>query len=241
MTQGLTGANGSIVFEDLNEGWYRLEVSKAEHDRFSANIYVNAGRETFRQAFISRQWVTYSWTVEEVEIQDVYRVTIESTFETNVPAPVVTVTPAVLDVEDLVVLGQTKTVNFTIQNHGLINADHGALNFGNHPFYEIVPLVENIGLIPAKSSLTVPVMIRRVGAFADDGSIVTITANGARSSRNARQASVPCGFSGQLTWEYICGVIRVPKYTSIPGSGVAGNCGGSGLSGGGFYGGGFYQ
>ena len=237
---GTTAANGSITFVDLTEGWYRVDVTAPQHDRWSTNVYVNAGRETFRQGFLSRQWVSYSWTVEEVEIQDVYRVSIETVFETNVPAPVVTISPGVLDVQDLIALGQSKTVNFTIQNHGLINADHGLLNFGDHPFYEITPLVENIGLIPAKSSLTVPVMVRRIGTFDDEGNVITLNRDGSRSSRAAPRANVPCGFSGKLSYDYVCGV-PVAKVIGIPGSGVAGNCGrGPGTSGGGFYGGGYY-
>ena len=241
IASGSTQADGTIVFNALNEGWYRVEVDTPQHDKWTGNIYVNAGRETFRQVFISRQWVSYAWTVEEVEIQDVYRVSIESTFETNVPAPVVTISPSVLELADLVALGQTKTVNFTIQNHGLINADHGNFGFENHPFYRITPLVENIGLIPAKSTLTVPVVITRVGIYAEDGSIITLDEAG-RSAKSVAKATtpVPCGLSGRLTWDYICGIIPVAKFTPIPGSGVAGNCSGPGSGGGGFYGGGWY-
>ena len=108
----------------------------------------------------------YTWTVERVEIEDRYRITIETEFEANVPAPVVTISPPVIDVADVLVVGQVKQVNLTIANHGLIAVDDTRLNFGTHPFYSIEPLIKDIGRLGAKSSLTIPVTIRRIGTFA---------------------------------------------------------------------------
>ncbi len=218
-----TGADGRSSFINIAEGWYNVEVDTPNHTRWSGNIFVNAGETTFRQVFISREWVTYTWKVEEIEIQDRYRVSVETTFETNVPAPVVTVSPAVLDLEDVITLGQTKVVYFTIENHGLIAANHGAFTFDQHPFYEIKPLIEDLGTIPAKSSLTVPVTVRRVGVFAADGSIQTLPGFGIRRPRDG-EPSVPCGLSGRVAWDYTCGNTPIEKLAVIPGSGVQGRC-----------------
>ncbi len=224
----ISGTEGLASFPDLLEGWYTIEVDTPNHTRWRGNLFVDAGETTRRQVFISREMVTYTWTVEEVEIEDRYKVTVESTFETNVPVPVVTVEPSVLELEDVNVLGQTKVVNFTFENHGFINADHGKLEFGSHPFYEITPLIEDIGTIPAKSSITIPVTVRRVGEFADDGSIRTLNSGSVRALRvanaTAGKTPVPCTVQGRLEWDYICGIIPVAKFTPIPGSGVEGHC-----------------
>jgi subtilase family serine protease len=239
----VTPASGVAAFPALVEGWYKLEVSAPQHTPWKGNYYVNAGETTRRRVFVSRELVTYTWTVEPIQIEDRYRITVETVFETNVPAPVVTVEPASLDVSDLSTLGQTKVVNMTIENHGFIAADHGAFQFSSHPFYEITPLVPVVGLLPAKSSLVVPVTIRRIGEFAEDGSIRTLgqpTPPTAAPPPNGR-VPVPCTIGGGLLWDYICGPTNVQKQTPIAVSGVQGYCivvgttpiGGGGVPGGG--------
>ena len=241
-----TGVNGLAAFTSLPEGWYRIDVSAPEHDSFSGNYYVNAGQNNTKQIFISKQLVKYSWKVEEVEIQDVYRVTIETKFETNVPAPVVTATPSAIDVADLVGLGQTKTVNITLENHGFIAAQHSKFRFSEHPFYLFTPLVENIGTIPAKSSLVVPVTVRRIGVFGDNGEIIT-EATGKRGQLTKRGpgggGTVPCGAAAAVDYSYPCGEWLIEKVVMLAISGVQGNCTGTGGPGSGGYGGflgGFY-
>jgi hypothetical protein len=222
-----TDATGTATFQALPEGWYAIEVTAPKHARWKGNLFVNAGETTTRQAFISLELVSYNWTVEEIELEDRYRISVETTFETNVPAPVVTVTPAVLDVEDLTTLGQTKVVNFTFENHGLIAAENGKFTFQQHPFYEVTPLIEDVGIIPAKGSITVPVVVRRIGKFSDDGEIQIESETpkiNALGRRGRSHTSVPCTFGGALTYDFICGVIPVLKASGIPASGVEGRC-----------------
>ncbi len=226
-----TGANGLANFTNLPEGWYRVDVNAFEHESFSGNYYVTAGQPNEQEIFISKQLVKYSWKVEEVDIQDVYEVKIETTFETNVPAPVVTVSPSDFDVGDLTMLGQSKTINMTIENHGFIAAQHGEINFSSHPFYEFKPLVTNIGTIPAKSSMVVPVVITRVGEFDENGGIITMSNRGGRVSK--ANANVPCGASGGVKYDFPCGQHLVEKVAVFVVSRVSGSCTGTGGPGGG--------
>jgi len=226
-----TGADGLANFTNLPEGWYRVDVTAFEHESFTGNYYVTAGQPNAQEIFISKQLVKYSWKVEEVDIQDVYEVKIETTFETNVPAPVVTVSPGDFDVGDLTMLGQSKTINMTIENHGFIAAQHGEINFSSHPFYEFKPLVTNIGTIPAKSSMVVPVVITRVGEFDENGGIITMSNRGGRVSR--ANANVPCGASGGVKYDFPCGQHLVEKVAVFVISRVSGSCTGNGGPGGG--------
>lgn len=224
-----TPASGRARFADLQEGWYSVEVESPDHARWKGNLQVNAAEPNFRQVFISMETVKYTWTVEKIEIDDRYRISVESTFETNVPAPVVTVTPAVLDVEDLTVLGQTKVINFVIDNHGWIAANNSRFSFDQHPFYEVTPLIEDIGTIPAKSSVVIPVMVRRIQGLTEEGSVRTIQILG-NAMETARATPMnngaACGFAGRVNWSFPCGPVEVSKSTGIPASGVAGDCGG---------------
>ncbi len=232
LSQQITPANGQVLFTNLLEGWYSLEVESANHTRWKSNVQVIASEQNHRQVFISRQAVRYTWNVEEIEVNDRYRISVESTFETNVPAPVVLVTPSVLNVEDLTVLGQTKVINFELYNHGFIAAETTRFTFNQHPFYQVTPLIEDIGTIPAKSSVVIPVTVKRIGEFAEDGSVRTLSVlrpkakNKEENDLQPMSGGVPCGFNGQIIWNFPCGGFTVAKGSSIPASGASGNCGG---------------
>jgi len=137
------------------EGRYNLEVSAEKHGTYHSTIEIVAGQVKEISAFLSRQMVTYNWTVEPVQIEDQYRITLEAEFETNVPAPVVTVEPALQVVP--FPEGETATVNVTVTNHGLIAAHNVGIEFDQSANYEVVPLIREIGILPPMSSVVVPV------------------------------------------------------------------------------------
>ncbi|MFM8004669.1 MAG: carboxypeptidase-like regulatory domain-containing protein, partial [Dolichospermum sp.] len=86
-------ADGILSKTDLAEGYYKLRITADNHDAYEKNIYISAGKTEDVQAFLSRQTVKYTWTVTPTEIEDRYTITIESTFETNVPIPTVVIEP----------------------------------------------------------------------------------------------------------------------------------------------------
>jgi hypothetical protein len=223
-----------VVFPQLAEGYYQVEVSAPQHTTRQGRVFVTAGDANVRQFFVSRELVSYSWRVEEVEIADRYEITVETTFETNVPAPVLTITPGRIDVSDLVGLGATKVVNLTIENHGLIAAEAEALRFDEHPFYRFEPLIDGIGTLAAKSKIVVPVVVTRVGVFGADDQIVTLDGGaGARVPRSGGRPRVSCVVSAGLPISYECGENDVSKDVPLAVSGVQGHCPDSGPGGGG--------
>jgi hypothetical protein len=158
-------ADGILAKTDLAEGYYTLRINANSHDSYEKNIYVGAGETEDIQAFLSRQTVKYTWTVTPTEIQDKYTISIESVFETNVPIPTVVIEPTFLDLDQLQVVGQVMQINVTATNHGLIEAHDIALYFGEHPFYKIEALINNVDTLAAKSSITVPIRITRIADF----------------------------------------------------------------------------
>jgi len=223
--------DGRVTFTGVPEGPYTLEVRAEDHESYHNTVHVAAGGPNAKQVFISRDLVEYVWTVEEVAIEDRTRIKIESVFETDVPAPVVTI-DGQIDLADLTEVGQTMQVDFTIKNHGLIAAENVALEFGSHPFYEIVPLVGQIGVLPAKSELVVPVTVRRVADFDTLRTGVSATSMPAFGDGKAVAAvgtaatdqSVPCEITAILVWSYICGPNDVNRSTLIAIVNVEGNC-----------------
>jgi len=118
------------------------------------------------------------------------------------------------------VVGQTKQVNMTFHNQGLIAAENTRLTFDTHPFYAIEPLIGDIGRIPAKASLTIPVTLRRIGSF-------DFIPGQVRSA-----SSVPCGMGGNASWNYECGPFKISGGAPVGVSGVRGDCGGGSPGGG---------
>src|SRR5213075_1049856 len=88
VTNGVTGAQGLFLMPELPEGYYNLELDADQHTPHRSTVFVEPGITNELSAFLSFQTVRYIWTVERIEIEDRYRITIETEFEANVPAPV---------------------------------------------------------------------------------------------------------------------------------------------------------
>jgi len=174
-----TGPDGIATFEDVTEATYYLQVNARQHESHQSDITIVPGETVEEYVFLRGQYVEYNWIVEEIEIEDRYEITLETVYETNVPAPVVVVEPGAVSLQE-VTENFTKDVvviNFKISNHGLIAAEDGAISFPEHPNWKITPLVENLGTLAAQSSIVVPVKFERIylppeddpaGAFAAD-------------------------------------------------------------------------
>ncbi|WP_203546973.1 Ig-like domain-containing protein [Roseiconus lacunae] len=194
---------GRVTFIGVPEGPYSLEVNSDDHESYRNNIRIEAGELNEKQVFISRNLVEYTWTVEEIEIEDRTRITIDADFETNVPAPVVTI-DGHIDLNELSITGQEKQFDFTIRNAGLIAAEDVAFEFGDHPYYKIIPLVRNIGVLPAQSEVKVPVLVKRVS---HEELISTSPQAGAlvhAANNTFGSDEIPCEIEARLVWSYIC-------------------------------------
>lgn len=156
--QGTTNDAGIWLKEDVTEANYQLEVAAPKHGTYRSPVKIVAGQLKEVHAFMPRQLVTYTWTVEPIQIEDKYRVVLEATFETHVPAPVVTIEPRTQVVP--VVEGQTATQYITITNHGLIAAHEVQVNINDTDAWYVTPAVRMIGELPPMTSVVVPIYVR---------------------------------------------------------------------------------
>src|SRR6185503_14998305 len=167
VAQGRTSSSGEVLLTNIVEGNYSLEVSADKHTSFRGPVTIVPGVTNTAEAFISRQTVTYQWTVVPIEIQDRYRIVLESKFETDVPIPnVIVETPRIAP---LVIVGKETHFEIRLRNEGLIAANGVRLNIPSDARFVVTPLVEDIGSIPAKGSLTIPVAIRLRGTPPSSG------------------------------------------------------------------------
>ena len=96
-----TDVSGAALITGLKEGNYYLGVWAEKHNSFNTAIKIEPGMVNEVQAFLQKQVVTYRWSVVPTFIEDHYKITIESVFETRVPAPVVTIEPLGLNLAEL--------------------------------------------------------------------------------------------------------------------------------------------
>ncbi|CAG2246400.1 unnamed protein product [Mytilus edulis] len=124
---------GFVVFEDIHVDQYTLYAQAEGHSSYSAVIIASPDSDT-QEMFLERIAVKYTWTVTPTTVPDKYVIALESTFETQVPMPVVTVDPAKVNTIPYE-LGEEDTMEFTITNHGLIRADDVRFALPlNHPY-----------------------------------------------------------------------------------------------------------
>ncbi len=164
---GVTDASGLIQWSEVSEGPYTLEVTAAKHTSYRSSVDLVGGVVTLADVLISRETVAVSWEVVPTESDDNYKLVLESTFETNVPIPVVTFDDNII--MPMVLEGETTQTEITIRNHGLIAAQNVTISVRHTEIYEVIPLITDVGVLPAKGSLTIPVLVRRRSDFVEGG------------------------------------------------------------------------
>jgi hypothetical protein len=188
-----------------------LEVSADKHVSYRNTIVLKPGVLNEVLAFLSRQTVTYVWTVEPVQIEERVTISVQAIFEVSVPVPVIVVTPTLIDLSPLTRPGQTLQVDVKVANHGLIAWQGVNIAFQDNPDYELVPLIKDVGVIPAQSEVIVPVVARR------KDSTTALARSSAGKTQHSLESSVICNLFGWISGWYPCGPQNVNNSTSMQG------------------------
>ena len=197
----ITGPDGTLNKTGVTEGNYNVDVTAPGHSNYHGTLHLLAGETNEIDPFLSRQLVTYTWTVVPVPFTDQYTITLEAVFETHVPAPVVTAAPENLDLTKVAFdAGGKAVVNYTLTNHGLIAANNTSFNINSNAQYTITPALTSLGTIPAMSSVIVPVTIQRLGPVGNAAKI----ASGAAKSTSAPGSTCGDAIAGIVIWHYLC-------------------------------------
>jgi len=169
VASAVTGPTGAVLFTNLTSAYYKVAVAASDHGSFSTALLVAPNVTNDVVAFLAADLVSYTWVVTPTEIPDNYEFTLTTTFQTQVPWPVVTISPGAFN---LCAFGGTNQVNLVITNSGLISAQGLQLAFGTNLNWSIVPLATDLGDLAAESSFVVPVIITPLGSStAADSSI----------------------------------------------------------------------
>jgi hypothetical protein len=160
-----TGADGTVMLADIPEGGYRYNISAPGHEPWSGMFVVEPGLTATVPIALQLNLVSVEWSVTPVVLEDRYEITVSQTFETKVPAPVVVIEPAFIDVPMLAV-GEVFYGEFKVTNYGLIEAYDLAIEVpGNTQGYEIVVLADALPeKLGAQQSFTVPYRVTRLAS-----------------------------------------------------------------------------
>ena len=117
-----TDAYGEAFFAALPAGSYKYRASAANHQEANGRFSVKPGLIVNQPVFLEYTLISVEWSVREVTIEDRYEITLNATFETDVPAPVVVLQPTSINLPKMAP-GEVFQGELVLTNYGLVRAD----------------------------------------------------------------------------------------------------------------------
>ena len=167
-----TNATGYCLFANLIVGRYSYLISKEGYHSTSGTVTVTPGEPIVVEALLPIEIMDVSFEVEPITIQDQYIITLNLTFQTEIPPPVLIPVPPTIqytaDRAHVFNYGYAATTDLTIINTGEISVYNVTLyvdyTLSATSSYSITFLdlgeAINIEEIDAKESVSIPVTIQ---------------------------------------------------------------------------------
>ncbi len=131
---------------------------------------VKPGITTTQEIFLDYNLVSVEWSVTEITIEDKYEITLQATFETDVPAAVVVIEPASITLPEMQP-GDLFQGELRITNHGLVRADDLVFVLPDEDAYFRYEFPDGLPTsLEAKASRLIPYRITALSALDPDGS-----------------------------------------------------------------------
>jgi uncharacterized membrane protein YgcG len=151
-----TDSLGEAYFQNLPAGRYTYRVSASNHQELGGRFQVKPGITLNQGIFLDYNLITVEWSVNEVTIDDRYEVTLKATFETDVPAPVVLLEPASINLPSMKA-GDVYYGQLNLTNYGLVRADNVAQTKPkSDAFFKFEFLVDIPTSLEAKQRVSIP-------------------------------------------------------------------------------------
>jgi len=157
-----TDANGEVLVTDLQEGEWSWQVVAAGHTTTAGTVTVIADQVVLVEPLLYRNLVTINFTVEPVPFTDQYEITIEQTFETHVPVPVLVVDPPYLEFSE-VKPGFEANFMVRVKNEGLININDLTITPGVASWGLLEPLITYLPELRAMEEIYIPYRVTYYG------------------------------------------------------------------------------
>ena len=165
----LTDTLGEAMFQNIPAGTYRFKASAQNHQETTGRISVRPGVVANQSVFLEYTLISVEWSVREVTIEDRYEITLNATFETDVPAPVVVLQPTSINLPEMSA-GEVFQGELVLTNYGLLRADDLQTVFPkSDDFFKFEFLAQPPTSLEAKQRVRLPyrvVALRDYGASA---------------------------------------------------------------------------
>src|SRR6218665_956025 len=124
VTRGLsTDALGEALLQNLPSGRYKFRAKAVNLQEASGRLVIRPGITANQSVFLDYNLINVEWSVREITIEDRYDITINASFETDVPAAVVVLHPASVNLPRMAA-GDVHYGELSLTNHGLVRADN---------------------------------------------------------------------------------------------------------------------
>lgn len=154
---GMTDTNGEILFNDITEGMYNFKVQAPGHEVVVGTFEVIPDVVTPLSVFMNNVFVTFDWSVTTMSVTDKYAIKLNAIFETQVPAPVLTIEPAYERLE--LEIGSTYVGEYRVTNHGLVALDDVKIELAGAPGLRVEALITELPHIGAMETVIIPYRI----------------------------------------------------------------------------------
>ena len=230
-----TDALGEAYFQDIPAGRYTYRARANNHQEVAGRLQIKPGVTLTQPIFLNYNLITVEWSVREVTIQDRYEITIDATFETDVPAAVVVMQPSSVNLP-IMNPGDVFYGELSLTNHGLIRADGVKQQLPqSDSFFRYEFLVEVPSELRAKQRVTIPyrvIALQSLETLANAGN-----ASGGGCFNYSNTTRVNYDFTC-TNGEQSNGTTSTSWFSNSSSSCAPGTGGGGGGSGGGGWGGG---
>lgn len=146
----------------LAAGTYEVRAQAVKHASFSKIMTIDRATVSVDDIviFLQRIFVSYSFSVTPVSVEQTYTITIDAQFTTYVPAPVLVVSPTAFDLDELEENEDINQIDITFTNYGLIRLQDLQLSLPTtHSFLKFKIRQEQIGDLEANSSIIVAIAV----------------------------------------------------------------------------------
>ncbi|SOD51611.1 hypothetical protein SAMN06296416_101737 [Pseudoxanthomonas wuyuanensis] len=163
-----TDAFGEAFFQNLPAGSYKFKASASNHQEASGRFVIKPGLTINQSVFLEYTLISVEWSVREITIEDRYEITLNATFETDVPAPVVVIQPTSINLPKMKP-GEVLQGELVMTNYGLIRADNVQARIpASDEYFKFEFLAQPPTTLEAKQRVRLPYRVIALRSYGSD-------------------------------------------------------------------------
>jgi methionine-rich copper-binding protein CopC len=160
-----TDINGLVTVTNLQEGDWSWQISAPGHSVNVGVVTVVPDQTVNVSTRLNVSVVTVNFTVVPVPFTDRYEITLEQTFDTHVPLPVLVLTPNYQNFDN-VTPGFQASFIVTAKNQGLIQMENLTFTGSQDSMATFTPLITYVPVLLPQQSIEVPFTVTYLGTNA---------------------------------------------------------------------------